>query len=122
MKEASARLAHRMGRWLSTTGAVVAIAAQLAVSFSPLGEGLPRGRSVVSAGAHVETGGTSAHYAHNEATCAVCQARSVQAALPRAHAPVTTVTLRTPSLPRPAERLASAELRALVRTRAPPVV
>src|SRR4026209_2131039 len=107
----SPRLAHRIGRWLSTTGAIVALAAQLCVAFSAFTEGVQRGRSVVSAGAHVESGGTSAHYAHNEATCAVCQARSVQATLPRASAPLIAVTHRTTSLARPAERLVSAELR-----------
>ena len=115
-----ARLRHRLGQWLSTTAAIVAFVAQLGVSLSPLGEGVPRGKATVSAGAHVETGGTSAHYAHNEATCAVCQARSVQATLPRAQALVTAVAHSAPSLDRPAERLASAELRSLTRSRAPP--
>jgi hypothetical protein len=117
-----ARLRHRIGQWLSTTTAMVALVAQLGVSLSPLGEGVPRGKATVSAGAHVETGGTSAHYAHNEATCAVCQARSVQTALPRAQALVTSVAHRATSLDRPAHRLASSELRSLTRPRAPPAV
>ena len=52
--------------------AFVALIAQVAVALSPLAEG--RRPEMAS---HVESGGVKLHYAHNEATCASCQARSI---------------------------------------------
>jgi hypothetical protein len=70
---ASARTEGALARWLTTVAALVAILAQLSVALAPLGEA----REGVSAAAHVETGGTATHYAHNDATCVVCKARSL---------------------------------------------
>ena len=52
--------------------ALVALIAQVAVAFSPLAEGRRPGMA-----SHVERGGVKLHYAHDEATCASCQARSI---------------------------------------------
>lgn len=62
-----------LGRWLLRLGAIAAVVAQLALNATPLAEAF-RGQD---AAAHVEPAGTATHYAHNEATCANCQARSL---------------------------------------------
>ena len=65
--------AHRPKRHaLTLVIAFVALIAQVAVALSPLAEG--RRPEMAS---HVESGGVKLHYAHNEATCASCQARSI---------------------------------------------
>jgi hypothetical protein len=81
LRQSGTALAH----WAFTIAALVAIVGQVAMAFVPLAEGA-EGRSMAS---HVERGGTSAHYAHNDANCAACQARTLlglasrpQAALP----------------------------------------
>jgi len=56
---------------LSLIIALVALIAQVTVAFAPLAEG---GRGMAS---HVESRGVKLHYAHDEATCASCQARSI---------------------------------------------
>jgi len=57
------------------------MAAQLTLAIAPLTEG--RDDRMAS---HVEAGGAQSHYAHNDATCASCQARSIHGTSPR-HAP-----------------------------------
>lgn len=71
---------------------MLAFVAQLAV----LGAGLAEGRGGVGYEAHFDRGGTSAHYVHNEALCAACQARSVHgvARIPQ-HAPAASAPLAT---------------------------
>ena len=65
--------AARSGRRLFLTViAFLAMAAQVAVALSPLAEGRER-----SWGSHVEAAGLNKHFAHSEATCAACQARSI---------------------------------------------
>lgn len=64
--------------------AVLAAVAQVAVALSAVAEG----RDGIGAAAHVEASGPSAtHYAHDEATCAACQARSVHGQAARLPAP-----------------------------------
>ncbi|HEV8447172.1 MAG TPA: hypothetical protein VGQ44_10140 [Gemmatimonadaceae bacterium] len=63
---------HRRRPTLTLVIALVALIAQVAVALSPLAEG--RRPEMAS---HVESGGVKLHYAHNEATCASCQARSI---------------------------------------------
>ena len=65
-----------------TVFAFIAMAAQLAVALSPLAEGRER-----SWGSHVEAAGLHQHFAHNEATCAACQARSIHGATGRIRPP-----------------------------------
>jgi hypothetical protein len=52
--------------------AFLALIAQVTVALSPLAEGRRPGMA-----SHVESGGVKLHYAHDEATCASCQARSI---------------------------------------------
>ena len=52
--------------------AFLALIAQVTVAFSPLAEGRRPGMA-----SHLERGGVKLHYAHDEATCASCQARSI---------------------------------------------
>lgn len=66
-----------------TVFAFIAMAAQLAVALSPLAEGRER-----SWGSHVEAAGLHQHYAHSEATCAACQARSIHGTSARMRPPV----------------------------------
>lgn len=63
---------HKHRRPLTLVIAFLALIAQVAVALSPLAEG--RRPEMAS---HVEGGGVKLHYAHNEATCASCQARSI---------------------------------------------
>lgn len=70
-------------RLIFTVVAFLAMAAQLAVALSPLAEGRER-----SWGSHVEAAGLSKHFAHSEATCAACQARSIHGTTRRSQTPV----------------------------------
>lgn len=69
----SPRLAPSIARRLLMVGAAVAVVAQLALVVAPLAEAW-QGQD---AAAHVEASGTATHYAHNDATCAACQARTL---------------------------------------------
>jgi hypothetical protein len=75
---------------------MLAFLAQLTLVVAGVGEG----RAGLGYAAHIDPGGTSTHYAHDEAVCAACQARSLHgvvrlphpptvAAGPRETAPVT---------------------------------
>jgi len=73
-----------LARWAFTLAAIVAVVGQVAMAFVPLAEGA-EGRSMAP---HVERGGTSAHYAHNEANCAACQARTLHGLAARPSVPL----------------------------------
>ena len=62
-----------LSRWLFAAGVALALVSQVAVAFSPLIEA----REGSSTASHVEQSGTSSHYAHNDATCITCQARTL---------------------------------------------
>lgn len=64
-------------RCLALIGACLAIGGQATLTLATLAEA----RST-DIGAHVEAGGTSIHYVHDE-TCAICQARLLQVAATR---------------------------------------
>lgn len=68
---------------IGRAAAILAFLAQLSLLIAGLGEG----RAGVGYAAHVDPGGTSAHYAHNEAVCAACQARSLHGVVRQPHAP-----------------------------------
>lgn len=94
----------------------MAVAAQLSIALAPLAEAR-EGRSTA---AHVEVGGTATHYAHNDATCATCQARSLQGMAARPPAPLLIrVVLATAFVAAP-YRLAAADLLTHNSPRAPP--
>ena len=91
---------------------------QAVVAVAPLGEGR-EGRSMA---AHVERSGRNTHYTHDPATCAACQARTLQGAMalvppvlpvdPRHESlAVAPLTLAVPSGPH-----------ALPKSRAPPAL
>ena len=112
----SSRVKLSIGRWLFSAGAIVAMAAQLAVAFSQLAEGR-EGRSTAS---HVEASGTATHYAHNEATCATCQARLLQGLAERAPAPLVRDAVHATAVASAIDRLANADLNFHNTARAPP--
>lgn len=66
------------------------MAAQLTLAIAPLTEG--RDDRMAS---HVEAGGAQSHYAHNDATCASCQARSIHGTSPRPAPAFFDVAART---------------------------
>src|SRR5437867_3628769 len=113
----SSRVKLSIGRWLFSAGAIVAMAAQLAVAFSQLAEGR-EGRETAS---HVEAGGTATHYAHNEATCATCQARTLHGLAIRPSAPLLPVAIHAIASVTAAERIVTAELLSHNNPRAPPL-
>ena len=114
---ALSRSTHPLARWVLIAIASGALAGQVGVTLAPFGEAR-EGRGMV---AHVEAGGTSAHYAHNDATCATCQARSLHGfavsapVIPPARYGRATVFLVA------AERRPVAELLAYNNPRAPPI-
>lgn len=78
-----------VGRTFVRAAALLAFLAQLALLFAAIGEG----RRGIGYGEHVDQGGTSSHYVHDEALCAACQARTL-------HGVARTATQETPT-PRP---------------------
>jgi hypothetical protein len=80
--------------------AMLALVAQLALIVAGIGEG----RSGVGYASHVDPAGTSAHYAHNEAVCAACQARSLHGAV---RAPHPAAIASVPRQTAPIDRLQS---------------
>ena len=94
----------------------MAIAAQLSVALAPLGEAR-EGRSMA---AHVEVGGTATHYAHNDATCATCQARSLQGMAARAPAAPLNRPVIAVAFSAAPDHLAAADLLSHNGSRAPP--
>lgn len=76
-----------LGRRFFAVFALLATIAQIVVAAAPLAEGRD-GRMA----SHVEANGQAAHFAHNDATCAACQVRTIHgttsaspAALPVVH-------------------------------------
>jgi hypothetical protein len=76
--------------FLGRTAAILAFLAQLAIVVAGIGEG----RAGLGYAAHFDPGGTSTHYAHNEAQCASCQARSVHGLARPQHPPVVSARPR----------------------------
>lgn len=66
-------------RWLFTLGVSLALVSQFGVLAAQIGE-MWQGANTAS---HVEPVGTSRHFAHNDATCPACQARSTTSAASR---------------------------------------
>ena len=85
---------------LGRAAAIVAMVAQLALVIAGIGEG----RTGVGYASHIDPGGTSAHYVHDEAACASCQARSLHGLVRPAHAPAVAAVRRQSS---PIDRLES---------------
>jgi hypothetical protein len=98
--------------------AILATAAQLVVAFLPLAEG----RVARTLSAHVEAGGSKGHVAHNEATCASCQARSIHGTTSRAASPVPESTVGASAAVAAVERFVSSATHPHAHPRAPPSV
>jgi hypothetical protein len=70
--------------------ALLALVAQLAVGVAALGEA----RAGLGYASHIDPSGTSTHYAHDEAVCAACQARSLHGLVRLPHPPLVLAPLR----------------------------
>lgn len=101
--------------WLFSVFAMLAIAAQLVVAIAPLAEG--RDSRMAS---HVESHGLASHYAHNEATCAACQARSIHGTTAHTQVAEPVHAIPVPVLDARAFRGASADHYPQDNPRAPP--
>jgi hypothetical protein len=112
----SPRFTFTFRRWLASLGACLAIVAQLGVVLSPLGEA-----QKTSTASHVEPGGQQSHYAHNDADCAVCQARLHQGFAPRVPELPSTDAVSTPAVVHTVERLLALDFFSPASPRAPPV-
>lgn len=112
----SPRRSFEFRRWLVSLGACLAIVAQLGVVLSPLGEARN-----TSAASHVEPGGQQSHYAHNDADCAVCQARLHQGVAPRVPELPSADVVHTPAIVRAVERLLAPDVYIPGSPRAPPL-
>lgn len=109
---------HQTRRWLFSVFAALAFTAQLVVALIPLAEG----RFERTLSAHVEQSGTRGHTSHNEATCAACQARSIQGTTARPLFAVPNVSLAISSYVMAAERLVATPYHPQANPRAPPTV
>lgn len=105
----------RQRGWLFGIIFVIAMTAQIVVALSPLAEG--RDRRLVS---HVESSGAKGHYAHNDATCASCQARSIHGTTSRPNDALSFAALTPAQLAAAAERFVESSLRLTDNPRAPP--
>jgi hypothetical protein len=110
-------IATRQRGWLFGVIALLAMAAQLVVSVAPLAEGRD-GRMA----SHVESTGAKGHYTHNDATCAACQARSIQGTTARQSVPLLLDALVPARLVGRAERVVETTLHPKDNPRAPPTV
>jgi len=113
----NATSAPRRRSWLFAFFAIIATAAQLTVALSPLIEAR-EGRGTV----HVESGGNKSHIAHDDATCAACQARSIHGTAPRMSAPLVESEAHAIVAAAAVDRIDSAEFRSPTNPRAPPSV
>jgi len=116
MRTSPARLTPRS--WLFTALAMLAMVAQIGVALAPLGEGR-QGRSMSS---HIEAPGAHGHYTHDEATCAACQARSIQGTTSRPAVPLLADVRVPTQLTRSTDRVAARGLNLHAHPRAPPSV
>ena len=112
---ARTRRTRSLIRRFVSSGARLAIVAQLSVAFASIADA----REGQAMGAHVEQGGTSTHYAHSDA-CAICQARSLHGLAVRAAEPIPTGAVSATAFSAIADRLVAAELFSPSKSRAPP--
>jgi hypothetical protein len=103
--------------WLFTVFAAIAIVAQLVVAIAPLTEG-----RYARMGSHVESTGSHTHVLHDDATCAACQARSIQGTTARSAVPVVLAALAPSDIVRSADHDGSSDAHLQQNPRAPPRV
>jgi len=107
----------RRSGWLYTVLSLVVLTAQLIVAFAPLTES--RDRRMDS---HVESGGAQTHRAHNDASCAACQARSIHGSTPRTAMPVVEDASPAMLVTAASERAVTRASHTPANPRAPPSV
>lgn len=95
--------------------ALLALIAQVGVALAPLAEGRRP-----AMGPHVEAGGVKLHYAHDEATCAACQARSIQGTPRAASVPLPPATEVATAVTTRSVRIVDADWFSQDNPRAPP--
>jgi len=101
--------------WLFVVIALWAMASQVVLAAAPLLEGRD-GRMA----SHVESGGSKGHLAHNDATCASCQARSIHGTVTRPEPPLLDEGLRVSNVVAAVDRIVSVERPPKDNPRAPP--
>ena len=111
------RLKRSVTRCLVILGASLAIGGQATVVLASLADA----RSESSIGPHVEMAGTSIHYVHDE-TCAICQAKSLQALAARVPESAPTTIYRCAAFVLVAHRVIVLDRSSPISSRAPPRV
>jgi hypothetical protein len=111
------RFSARPHNWLLSVIACVAMASQFVLAIAPLAEG--RDARMAS---HIEAGGAQTHYAHSEATCVSCQARSIHGATARPSASLNEGETHQSLVVQPVGRPVSIGLHSPSNPRAPPTV
>src|SRR2546421_39046 len=114
----SAPRSDRRRKWLLTIVAYLAMAVQLLVALAPLGEE----RAGRSFAAHAESQGTNGHYAHDDASCAACQARSIHGATSRPPVPLIEDALTSALVVAVVDRVVTPDRHLPANPRAPPLV
>src|SRR4051812_41613570 len=103
--------------WFFAFAAILATVAQLAVAMAPLAES--RERTMAS---HVESGSAKGHYAHDDAKCISCQARSIHGNAERPELPLIAVRLSATTIADGLVRAVSRDHNPQVNPRAPPAL
>jgi hypothetical protein len=111
------RAARFLGPRFFAFFALLAMFAQSVVAVTPLAEGRTARMS-----SHVESHGTPSHFTHNEANCAACQARSLQASAPPREETALIGALTVIVAPTVAVIVASTDEHPQDNPRAPPTV
>lgn len=110
-------ITNRQRGWLFGVIALLAMIAQVVVAIAPLAEGRD-GRFA----SHVESSGARGHLAHNDATCASCQARSIHGTISRENVPSLPDAKARTAFVAAATRVVASALRSQESPRAPPQV
>ena len=98
--------------------AILAFWAQLMLVVAAIGEG----QAGLGFAAHIDPAGTSTHYAHDEAACAACQARSLHGVARPLHPPVVPARPRETAADIWLESYRESSFDAQNLSRAPPFV
>jgi len=107
----------RRQHWLLSILGMLAMASQLVLAVAPLAEG--REDRMAS---HVEADGTQTHYAHSDATCISCQARSIHGTTVRTASSVFEGEVRASTFTPFVDRVSPAGVHSQSHPRAPPAL
>jgi hypothetical protein len=105
----------RRQHWFFSVIAMLAMASQFVLAIAPLAEG--RENRMAS---HVEAGGRQTHYAHSDANCVSCQARSIHGTTARTASSTFEGEANSASITPLVDRERSAEAHSQIKPRAPP--